>query len=166
METSGLCFQRLAITVHIAGRRLNKSSNPSLMDSFNTKNCFPCNCVRAALYTQRSESGRSGRVRLRRLVSLDWFLPVYLQWLLCYYVPVSIPGNMDLSQAPLSEGKQAVILLLTPCHACKRTARNILQCLGKSAMRSTFLLWDVRAFFLLSQEAKILIEILTFLPEN
>lgn len=140
-----------------AGGWKKVQTHPSLMDSFNTKKFFTCNCARAALYTERSEPGRSGRVGLRYLVSLDCFL---LFW---NHVPVEpIPGNMDISQTPRSEGKQTVIPLLTPYRACMYMARNILQYLGKSARQSAFLLWGMRAFLLLTQESKIVIEILSF----
>lgn len=91
-----------------------------------------------------------------------WFL--WTVFLLCVFrgccVTMCSPSWETWTQAPLSEGKQTVILLLTPYRACKYMAKNVLRCLRKSAMQSTLMLWGVRAFLLLSQVSKIRIEIL------
>lgn len=125
METSGLCFLCLAVTVHIGGRRLNKSSNPFLMDSFNTKNCFTCNRVRAALFPQRSEPGRSVWVELRRLVSLDCLLPAVTAPM---YLWNPSQETWTFLKHHCQKGSRVSSYSLLPIVP----ARNILRCLGKN----------------------------------
>ena len=51
-------------------------------------------------------------------------------------------SSVATSQALLAERRQTVIPLLALHHACKCMGGNILWCLGKSARKSAFLLWD------------------------